>query len=121
MINNAVIMGRLVADPELKTTTNGLSVVRFRVAVERDYKKGNEKQTDFLSVEAWRQTAEFVCTWFHKADMIAVSGSVRADSYETKDGQKREKVYILADKVSFCGTKGKSKETAPAEDDELPF
>ena len=83
MLNCAVIMGRLVADPELRTTGSGISVTSFTVAVDRSYQKaGTERQTDFLDVVAWRQTAEFVSRYFHKGSMIAVQGSIQARSYE---------------------------------------
>ena len=78
MLNCAVIMGRLVADPELRTTGSGISVTSFTVAVDRSYQKaGTERQTDFIDVVAWRQTAEFVSRYFHKGSMIAVQGSIR--------------------------------------------
>lgn len=77
MLNCAVIMGRLVADPELRTTGSGISVTSFTVAVDRSYQKaGTERQTDFIDVVAWRQTAEFVSRYFHKGSMIAVQGSI---------------------------------------------
>ncbi len=87
MLNCAVIMGRLVADPELRTTGSGISVTSFTVAVDRSYQKaGTERQTDFIDVVAWRQTAEFVSRYFHKGSMIAVQGSIQARSYEDKQG-----------------------------------
>ena len=73
MLNCAIIMGRLTTDPELKTTPNGISVTSFTVAVDRNYQKpGQERQTDFINVVAWRQTAEFVTRYFRKGQMIAV-------------------------------------------------
>ena len=90
-INTAVIMGRLTADPELKTTSSGLSVLSFSVAVERNYQKeGEEKAVDFINVVAWRKTAEFVSKYFHKGSMIAVTGSLQTRSYEDKNGNKRK-------------------------------
>ena len=81
MLNCAVIMGRLVADPELRTTGSGISVTSFTVAVDRSYQKaGTERQTDFIDVVAWRQTAEFVSRYFHKGSRIAVQGSLQARS-----------------------------------------
>ena len=78
MINCAIIMGRLTSDPELKTTPSGVSVTTFSVAVERNYApQGQERQTDFINVVAWRQTAEFVTKWFRKGQMIAVQGSIQ--------------------------------------------
>ena len=78
MLNKVIIMGRLTKDPELRTTTSGVSVTSFTVAVDRGYvKAGEERQTDFLTVVAWRQTAEFVTRYFHKGSMIAVEGSIQ--------------------------------------------
>lgn len=81
MINTAVIMGRLTAAPELRQTQSGISVARFSVAVERPYSKSGERQTDFLDVVAWRNTADFVCRYFVKGQMIAISGSIQARTY----------------------------------------
>lgn len=109
MLNCAVIMGRLTADPELRTTTSGISVTSFSVAVDRSYQKpGEERQTDFINVVAWRQTAEFVTRYFHKGSMIAVQGSIQTRNYEDKTGAKRTAVEIVADNVSFCGSKAET-------------
>lgn len=109
MLNCAIIMGRLTADPELRTTPNGISVTSFSVAVDRSYQKaGAERQTDFINVVAWRQTAEFVSRYFHKGSMIAVQGSIQTRNYEDRNGNKRTAVEIVADNVSFCGSKAES-------------
>ncbi len=142
MLNCAVIMGRLTADPELRQTPNGVAVTRFSVAVDRGYvKPGEERKADFINVVCWRQTAEFVTRYFSKGSMIAVQGSIQTGSYE-KDGVKRSTFEIVADNVSFCGSKNESgasgaprvTDAAPsfsngsvddfsagADDDELPF
>jgi single-strand DNA-binding protein len=111
MLNTAIIMGRLTADPELRKTTSGLSVTSFTVAVERNYKSGEERQADFINVVAWRGTADFVSTYFKKGQMIAVQGSIQTRSYEDKNGNKRTAVEIVADNVSFCGSKAESGNT----------
>lgn len=109
MLNCAIIMGRLTSDPELRTTTSGISVTSFSVAVDRSYQKpGEERQTDFINVVAWRQTAEFVTRYFHKGSMIAVQGSIQTRNYEDKTGAKRTAVEIVADNVSFCGSKAET-------------
>lgn len=109
MLNCAVIMGRLTADPELKTTNSGLSVTSFCVAVDRRYQKdGEERQADFINVVAWRQTAEFICKYFCKGQMIAVQGAIQTRNYEDKNGNKRTAVEIVAENVSFCGSKSES-------------
>ena len=106
MINCAVIMGRLTADPELKTTQSGISVVSFCVAVDRNYvRQGEERQADFINVTAWRQSAEFVNKYFNKGDMIAVQGSIQTRNYEDKNGNKRTATEVIAEQVSFCGGK----------------
>lgn len=135
-LNCAVIMGRLTANPELRTTNSGLAVTSFIVAVDRSYaKQGEERQTDFINVVAWRQTAAFVTRYFEKGQMIAVQGSIQTRNYEDKNGNKRTAVEIVADKVSFCGEKKKDEAqteppapqdfteipTAPGDDDGLPF
>ncbi len=109
MVNCAVIMGRLVADPELRTTGSGISVTSFTVAVDRGYvRQGEERQADFIDIVAWRQTADFVCKYFRKGSMIAVQGSIQTRMYEDKNGSKRKAVEIVADNVSFCGSKSES-------------
>lgn len=109
MVNCIVIMGRLVADPELRTTSSGLSVSSFTVAVDRSYTRpGEEKQTDFIPVVAWRNTADFVTKYFHKGSMIAVQGSLQTRKYEDRSGQKRTAFEIVADNVSFCGSKAEA-------------
>lgn len=115
MLNCAVLMGRLVADPELRTTPNGISVTTFRIAVDRSYvRQGEERQADFIDIVAWRQTADFVTRYFRKGSMIAVQGSIQTRSYEDKMGNKRTAVEVVADNVSFCGSKSESGTTGGA-------
>ena len=112
MINSVVIMGRLTYEPELRATPSGVSVVRFQVAVDRSYQKaGEERKTDFIDCTAWRQTAEFVCKYFHKGSMIAVEGSLQTDNYTDQNGEKRKSVQLVASQVSFCGSKAESGTT----------
>ena len=109
MLNNAVIMGRLVADPELRTTGSGISVSSFTVAVDRRYaRSGEERQTDFIDVIAWRQNAEFISKFFRKGSMIAIQGYIQTRTYEDKNGNKRKAVELVADNVSFCGSKAET-------------
>ncbi len=109
MLNSIIIMGRLTADPELRTTTSGLSVTSFSVAVDRNYvRAGEEKKTDFLNVVAWRQQADFVTKYFRKGSMIAVQGSLQTRNYEDKNGNKRVAYDIVADQISFCGSKAET-------------
>ena len=109
MLNTIIIMGRLTADPELRTTSSGLSVSSFTVAVDRRYQRqGEDKQTDFIPVVAWRQQAEFVSKYFSKGQMIAVEGSLQSRKYEDKNGNPRTAYDVIADRISFCGSKAES-------------
>jgi len=109
MLNVVVLMGRLTADPELRTSSSGISYCRFTVAVDRSFAKpGEEKKTDFINCVAWRQTAEFVSRYFTKGQMIAVEGSIQTGSYTNKDGAKVYTTDIQVDNVSFTGSKRES-------------
>ena len=106
MLNNVVLMGRLTADPELKQTQNGVSVLSFSLAVDRDYtQQGQEKQVDFINIVAWRLTAEFISKYFTKGQMMALKGAIQTRSYEDKQGNKRTAFEVVADKVYFCSSK----------------
>ena len=128
-MNLVVLMGRVTSDIEVKKTQSGVSVARFNVAVDRPSKQGEEKKTDFISVVAWRGTAEFCGKYFSKGKMIAIEGSIQTGSYE-KDGVKRNTFDIVANNVSFCGDKGESRPASEEkdpllidadEDEDLPF
>ena len=96
MLNVAVIMGRLTADPELRHTQNGVAVTSFTLAVDRGYvKQGQERQTDWIDVVAWRQTAEFVCKYFTKGQMMAVNGSLQTRTWEDKNGAKHKSTELV--------------------------
>ena len=118
MINSVVLMGRLVATPELRNTQTGRSVTSFRIAVDRGYvKAGEQRQADFIDCVAWATTAEFITRFFQKGSMIAVTGSIQTRSYEDKNGNKRTAVEVLVNQASFCGSKaetGTGSYTAPA-------
>lgn len=106
MLNVVALMGRLVYEPELKTTQNGTNVCSFRIAVDRSFtRQGEERKADFIDVTAWRQTAEFVSKYFQKGSMIAIEGSLQTTSYQDKNGNNRTKVEVVASNVSFCGSK----------------
>lgn len=113
MLNVVALMGRLVYDPELKTTQNGTNVCSFRIAVDRSFtRQGEERKADFIDVTAWRQTAEFVSKYFQKGSMIAVEGSLQTTSYQDKNGNNRTATEVLASQVSFCGGKPAEKPVA---------
>jgi single-strand DNA-binding protein len=108
MLNSVIIMGRLTKDVELRTTPQGVSVAKFTVAVDRNYKSGEERKTDFINCVAWRSTADFVSRFFKKGQMIAVQGSLEVSNYEDKNGNKRTDYVVVADNVSFCGSKNET-------------
>ena len=134
-INVVALTGRLVRDPEVKQTQSGVSVCSFAVAVERSYKSGEERQTDFIDCVAWRSSAEFLQKYFHKGDMIGISGHLQTRSWETQDGQKRKATEVVADSLSFVSSKrsesgGGVSSPAPSagsfdpvdvDDEDLPF
>lgn len=101
-MNVAALTGRLTADPELKHTPNGIAVTSFCVAVNRRTK---DRQADFIDVVAWRGTAEFVCKYFRKGQMIAVKGSIQTRNYTDRDGNKRSATEVLAENAEFCESK----------------
>lgn len=127
MLNNVILMGRLVADPELRTTSTNKSVANFRIAVDRGYSK--DKQADFITIVAWENTADFINKYFHKGDMIALRGEIQTRSYEDNNGNKRTAFEVLAREVSFCGGKSEGNNSSPSapdfeaidDDEELPF
>ena len=89
MINNVVLMGRLVATPELRNTQNGIAVTTFTLAVERSFARaGEQRQADFINCVAWRNSAEFIARYFQKGSMIAITGSLQTRNYEDKNGNK---------------------------------
>lgn len=113
MLNVVAIMGRLVADPELRTTQQGTNVCTFRIACERSYTpKGQQRQADFVDIVAWGKTAEFICKFFQRGSMIAVEGSLQTRNYQDKQGNKRTAVEVLANNISFADAKAADKPAA---------
>lgn len=135
MYNRAILIGRLTADPELKQTPGGVDVCSFRIAVNRPYQsKDGEKQADFFSIVAWRQTASFVSRYFHKGDPILVEGSIQTREYTDRNGARHTVFEVAADHAGFVagrrdnapnpaaaspGTGGDFEEITP--DGDLPF
>lgn len=111
MLNQIIIMGRLVRDPELRRTGTGLAVASFSVAVERDYpnKDTGEKEVDYIDCVAWRHNGEFVSKYFTKGSMIVVSGRLQIRTWTDKDGNKRKTAEIVAEDVYFGESKKKSE------------
>lgn len=115
MLNVVAIMGRLVADPELRTTTQGNSVCSFRIACDRSYvQQGQERQADFIDIVAWRQQADFVSKYFKKGSMIAIEGSLQTRQYQDKNGNNRTAVEVVANNISFAGAKRQDAQSAPS-------
>lgn len=115
-MNKVIIIGRLTADPELRQTQSGISSCRFTVAVNRKFKNQNgEYDADFISCQAWRQTAEFVSRYFNKGKMIALEGTLRTGSYQDRNHSDvtHYTTDVFVENVEFCGdSKGSSNNTA---------
>ena len=132
MLNRIIVMGRMTRDPELRRTNSGTAVASFAVAVDRDFKsQSGEKETDFIDVVAWRNTAEFVSKYFSKGRMAVVEGRLQLRDWTDKDGNKRRTAEIVADSVYFGDSKrdgGDTVQSEPqddfseiADDGDLPF
>lgn len=128
MLNSVVLMGRLTKDPDLKQTPQGVSVATFSLAVDRNYSKGEEKQTDFINITAWRSTADFVAKYFTKGQLVAIRGRLQTRTWQDQSGQKRYTTDVVADEVFFAESKGTAKPEAQAEvegftvsNENLPF
>ena len=106
MLNKIILMGRLTRDPELRRTQSGTAVTSFSLAVDRDFKSQNgEKETDFIDIVAWRNTAEFVSKYFTKGRMAVVEGRLQIRDWTDKDGGKRRSAEVVADNVYFGDSK----------------
>lgn len=137
MLNHISIMGRLTRDPELRRTQSGVAVANFTLAVDRDFKSGSEKETDFIDVVVWRNTAEFVSKYFAKGSAAIVAGRLQIRSYTDKDGNNRKAAEVVADNVYFAESKSSTSAQAasahasgydadgfrplPDGDDDVPF
>ena len=123
MLNHITVMGRFVADPELRRTGSGVPVASFTLAVDRDIanKQTGEKETDFIDIVAWRQTADFVSKYFSKGRMAVASGRLQIRNWKDKDGNNRRTAEIIADNVYFADSKNSnSNSPAPASDFAAP-
>ena len=113
-LNKVILIGNLTADPELKQTQSGISVVSFTIAINRRYQSKNaperQQTADFINIVAWRQSAEFVSRFFRKGKPILVCGSIQSRSYTDESGNKRIVVEVLAHEVSFVESKAASEE-----------
>lgn len=121
MLNVVAIIGRLVADPELKTTPAGINVCAFRIACDRSFvQQGQQRQADFIDVVAWRHNADFLCKHFAKGGMVAVQGRLQTRQYQDRNGNKRTAVEVVADSLSFAGSSKKPGGQAVDEGGEAP-
>lgn len=115
MLNVVAIMGRLVADPELRTTPAGVNVCQFRIACDRNFaRQGEQRQADFVDIVAWRAQADFVCKYFSKGSLIAINGRIQTRNYQDKNGNNRTAIEIVANNVNFAAPK--SANAAPMGD-----
>lgn len=134
MLNHITIMGRLTRDPEMRRTGSGVAVTSFTIACDRDFGQNGEKETDFIDITAWRNTAEFVSKYFAKGRMAVISGRLQIRKWKDKDGNDRRSAEVVADNVYFGDSKkddasGYGAAPAPAsdypvlsdEDSMLPF
>lgn len=124
-LNHIDLMGRLVADPELRTIGEDTHVASFRIAVERDRKnkETGERDADFINVTAWRGVADFLCQYFSRGDMIVVSGRLQTRTYDDKDGNKRTATDVVAENIYFGSAKreGGQSTGSTSADEDLPF
>lgn len=135
-MNKVILIGNLTKDPELSTTTNGVNVVRFSLAVSRRYTNSEgERETDFFNIVAWRGLADFCHKYFRKGSRAAVVGNLQNRSYDAQDGTKRFVTEIIADEIEFAGARPQSNDgdqpaekvekqdtkLQPVDDDQLPF
>lgn len=103
--NKVILMGRLTADPEAKQTQSGTAVTSFTLAVDRRYNSGEDKKCDFITVVAWKNTAEFICRYFKKGQAMLVCGELQTRSWTDNNGNKRYATEVVASEVTFCEAK----------------
>ncbi|MDR2074010.1 MAG: single-stranded DNA-binding protein [Oscillospiraceae bacterium] len=124
MLNIIILQGRLTKNLELKQTQSDKAIVRFDIAVNK-YTPKEHPEADFFTIVAWEQTAEFICKYFKKGDLILIQGQVRTGKYTDDNGITRKTFEVWAKKVDFCGSKkggtDNGEETNVLDDDELPF
>ena len=132
-MNRAVLVGRLVRDPDLRYTASGIAVANFTVAVDRRFKKEGEQQADFIPVIVWQKQAENAAKYLAKGSQVGIDGRIQTSNYEDKDGKKVYKTEIVAENVQYLGNpKGKqqmdeireemgAQEVPKWEQDEVPF
>lgn len=114
-------MGRLVADPELRTTNSGTEVCSFRIACDRSFvRQGEQRQADFIDIVAWKHNAGFVVKYFQKGSLIAIEGALQSRQYEDKNGNKRTAVEVVANSINFAGPKNSNQSGGGSSDYQNP-
>ena len=108
MLNKVILMGRLTRDPEIRYTQNNTPVASYSIAVDRNYSKAQDKQTDFIDIVSWNKSAEFVSKWFKKGSLIVVVGRLQVRKWQDKDGNNRISYEVISEEVSFGGSKNDS-------------
>lgn len=136
MLNKVILMGRLTRDPEIRYTQNNTPVASYSIAVDRNYSKDQDRQTDFIDIVSWNKAAEFVSKWFKKGSLIVVVGRLQVRKWQDKDGNNRISYEVISEEVSFGGSKNDSDssvsntnvttdavdvEAADDDDGEMPF
>ena len=117
-LNKVILIGHLTADPELKQTPSGVSVTSFSIGVTRRYQKsGEQPQSDFINIVAWRNTAEFITRYFRKGSAICICGSLQSRSWTATDGSKRYVTEVVADEANFVE---KKSDSSRADDFQVP-
>lgn len=104
-LNKVILAGRLTSDPELKQTSGGIATTSFHIAVNRRYEKDGQREADFITIVAWRQTAEFICKYFKKGSAICLTGSIQTRSWTDQQGGKRYATEVVADEAMFVDGK----------------
>lgn len=123
-MNNVTLLGRLVKDPELRSTQSGTAVASFTIAVDREYSKDKERETDFIPCVAWKGAGETIAKFFHKGQRILVAGKLQTRSYTDKEGNKRTAFEVVVRDFDFIEKResGSAEDYAVIEDDgDLPF
>lgn len=123
-MNKVILSGCVTKDIEVKNTASGNAVCSFTIAVKRKFKDANgEYQTDFINCVAWRGTANFISSYFHKGSKIAIIGNIQVRTYEGDDGKKRYVTEVIVDEAEFVDSKPIAKDapTSPDVSDDLPF
>ena len=111
-INKVILGGRLTADPELKQTPSGVSVLSFNLAVNRKYSKEGQQEVDFIECQAWRERAEFISRYFRKGSSLCIVGSIKKRSWKDQNGNNRYATEVMVDEAMFVDSKNDSQGTA---------